>query len=88
MTLSFQKTLFYVFYSMPRDQMQELAAQQLYMRNWRFHKERKIWLTRDPSAELIEKTEGYERGLYICFDVKLWERVRMVLESSIASGRN
>jgi len=47
-----------------------------YARNWRYHKERRVWLTRDPSIDLIEKTDVYERGWYIVFDVSVWEKVR------------
>ncbi len=38
------ETLFYMFYAMPGDRMQDLAARELYARNWRFHKELKIWI--------------------------------------------
>lgn len=38
------ETLFYMFYAMPGDRMQDLAARELYSRTWRYHKELKIWL--------------------------------------------
>lgn len=38
------ETLFYMFYAMPGDRMQELAARELHGRQWRFHKELKVWL--------------------------------------------
>lgn len=38
------ETLFYMFYAMPGDRMQELAARELFSRQWRFHKELKVWL--------------------------------------------
>lgn len=38
------ETLFYMFYAMPGDRMQELAARELFSRNWRYHKELKIWI--------------------------------------------
>ena len=34
------ETLFYIFYSMPRDAMQAAAAVELYNRKWRYHKVR------------------------------------------------
>ena len=43
------ETLFYIFYAFPRDAMQEAAAQELYGRSWRYHKELKLWLSKDPS---------------------------------------
>ncbi|ORY52428.1 hypothetical protein BCR33DRAFT_711749 [Rhizoclosmatium globosum] len=39
--------LFYAFYAFPRDRIQEAAAQELYSRGWRFHKDIKVWLTKD-----------------------------------------
>eukprot|EP00755_Sulcionema_specki_P025138 Sspe_Gene.82641::Locus_54167_Transcript_1_1_Confidence_1.000_Length_598::g.82641::m.82641/K12605/CNOT2, NOT2; CCR4-NOT transcription complex subunit 2 len=36
------ETLFYIFYSMPRDVLQLAAAHELYNRDWRFHKEKKL----------------------------------------------
>lgn len=38
------ETLFYIFYAMPGDKMQELAARELFGRGWRFHKPSKSWL--------------------------------------------
>lgn len=63
------ETLFYVFYNMPRDVLQLLAAVELYNREWRYHKDLKLWFTRAPGT-----TQGYERGAYIYFDIKSWER--------------
>eukprot|EP01013_Petalomonas_cantuscygni_P007470 TRINITY_DN1940_c0_g1_i1.p1 TRINITY_DN1940_c0_g1~~TRINITY_DN1940_c0_g1_i1.p1 ORF type:complete len:275 (+),score=30.01 TRINITY_DN1940_c0_g1_i1:240-1064(+) len=37
-------TLFYIFYTMPHDKLQILAAQELYDRGWRFHKEMSRWI--------------------------------------------
>lgn len=40
-----EETLFYMFYGMPRDRMQEMAARELTInRGWRFYKELKIWV--------------------------------------------
>ena len=38
------ETLFYIFYAMPGDRMQELSARELFSRGWRFHKPTKSWL--------------------------------------------
>ncbi|KAK7204088.1 hypothetical protein BZA70DRAFT_239996 [Myxozyma melibiosi] len=70
------ETLFYIFYSMPRDYMQEAAAAELTTRNWRYHKELKVWLTKEPGAEPIQQNVHYERGVYTFFDTSTWERVK------------
>ncbi|ODQ51605.1 hypothetical protein SAICODRAFT_59826 [Saitoella complicata NRRL Y-17804] len=70
------ETLFYIFYSMPRDVMQEYAAAELTARNWRYHKELRMWLTKDPNAEPNLKTTAYERGEYVFFDHLHWEKIR------------
>ena len=47
------------------------------MRNWRYHKEIRLWLTKDPShPHIVAKNSTFERGTYIFFDVGNWERVR------------
>ncbi len=61
---------------MPRDIMQELAARELTSRNWRFHKELKMWLTKDLNSEPIQNTAQSERGVYIFFDPTSWENVK------------
>jgi CCR4-NOT transcription complex subunit 2 len=60
---------------MPQDALQEAAAQELYSRHWRFHKELKLWFTNDPSSE-SSKTSTFERGMFIFFDVGRWEKVK------------
>lgn len=40
-----EETLFYMFYGMPRDRMQEMAARELTLaRGWRYHKELRLWI--------------------------------------------
>ncbi|KNE64640.1 hypothetical protein AMAG_09997 [Allomyces macrogynus ATCC 38327] len=75
------ETLFYIFYAMPRDQVQDLAAAELYARHWRYHKDLQLWLTKDTSADAMAvaaatgvKTATYERGLFIFFDVTTFEK--------------
>ncbi|KAI0564650.1 hypothetical protein FGB62_25g531 [Gracilaria domingensis] len=60
------ETLFYIFYIMPHDVLQLLAAVELYKRKWRYHKALKLWFTCD-----LDTSSGYEGG-YIYFDIKSW----------------
>eukprot|EP00899_Mesostigma_viride_P029261 jgi/Mesvir1/951/Mv17505-RA.1 len=69
------ETLFYIFYSMPRDEAQLLAALELYNRGWYFHREGK-WVARVPGTEPVVKTPAFERGSFFIFEPALWERVR------------
>lgn len=70
------ETLFYIFYAMPRDGLQEAAAQELFKRNWRYHKELKVWVTKEPGTEAISKTPTFERGVYLFFDPTTWTRLK------------
>ncbi|ODQ67009.1 hypothetical protein NADFUDRAFT_49460 [Nadsonia fulvescens var. elongata DSM 6958] len=70
------ETLFYLFYTLSRDQMQELAAVELTNRNWRYHKELQLWLTKDPMSEPIQQNPQAEVGVYIFFDPKSWSKVK------------
>ncbi|XP_062220494.1 probable NOT transcription complex subunit VIP2 isoform X1 [Phragmites australis] len=78
--LLFQKfqtlTLFYIFYSMPKDEAQLYAANELYNRGWFYHRELRLWFTRIPNVEPLVKAPLYERGSYGCFDPNSWETVR------------
>eukprot|EP00178_Gracilaria_changii_P006562 TRINITY_DN213_c0_g2_i10.p1 TRINITY_DN213_c0_g2~~TRINITY_DN213_c0_g2_i10.p1 ORF type:complete len:632 (-),score=104.87 TRINITY_DN213_c0_g2_i10:19-1914(-) len=60
------ETLFYIFYMMPQDVLQLLAAVELYNRKWRYHKTLKLWFTCD-----VDPSSGYEGG-YSYFDIKSW----------------
>ncbi|PVH62203.1 hypothetical protein PAHAL_3G236300 [Panicum hallii] len=77
--LHFQKfhplTLFYIFYSMPKDVAQLYAANELYNKGWFYHKDYRVWLTRAPNAAPLVKTPLHERGSYICFDPNIWDTV-------------
>lgn len=64
------ETVFYMFYSMPRDIMQALAAQELYRRDWRYHSELKLWLKPRTSNELMQSHPNVQ---FLCFDVSAWE---------------
>ncbi|KAK8463310.1 hypothetical protein SEVIR_1G349000v4 [Setaria viridis] len=78
--LVFQKlhmlTLFYIFYSMPKDEAQLYAAYELCNRGWFYHKELRSWFTRIPNVEPLVKTPLYERGSYGRFDPQIWDTVR------------
>ena len=55
-----------MFYSNPNDHMQLTAADELIRRNWRFHKEKKIW---------ISKTQNIKVSITIIFS-RLKKRIR------------
>ncbi|KAI3450471.1 hypothetical protein Pfo_007136 [Paulownia fortunei] len=69
-------TLFYIFYSMPKDEAQLYAANELYNRGWFYHREHRLWFMRVTNMEPLVKTSAYERGSYICFDPNTWETIR------------
>ena len=70
------ETLFYIFYSMPRDVLQVAAARELNSRDWRYHKPMQKWLSRVPGTE-PKSVPGYpkgavERGNYQVWCVEKW----------------
>ncbi|KAI7732568.1 hypothetical protein M8C21_024174, partial [Ambrosia artemisiifolia] len=69
-------TLFYIFYSMPKDEAQLYSANELYNRGWFYHREHRLWFMRAAKMEPLVKTKTYERGSYVCFDPNTWETVR------------
>lgn len=69
-----EETLFYIFYSMPNDEAQLYAANELYNRGWFYHREHRLWFIRD--VEPLVKTNTYERGSYLYFDPVTWEKDR------------
>ncbi|CAL5869689.1 uncharacterized protein PFLUO_LOCUS3919 [Penicillium psychrofluorescens] len=72
------ETLFYIFYTMPRDIMQELVAEELMGRKWRYHKLERCWLTRDesyPGPVDVERGVS-ERGVYLLWDPASWKKIR------------
>lgn len=36
-----------------------------YKHNWRYHKELRLWLTKEAGTEPTQKTQSYERGSYM-----------------------
>ena len=73
-----EETLFYIFYTRPRDIMQELVADELMGRKWRYHKIEKMWVTRDDSFPNPVEVEPRvsERGVYLWWDYEGWKRIR------------
>ncbi len=69
--------LFFLFYMNGGDKMQLQAALVLYERDWRYHTEKRIWLTKVQGVEPKEKMQTYEKGVYLVFDVAQWKRVQM-----------
>ncbi|XP_022947131.1 probable NOT transcription complex subunit VIP2 isoform X2 [Cucurbita moschata] len=70
------ETLFYIFFSMPKDEAQLYASNELYNRGWFYHKEQRFWFIRVSNMEPLVKTNTYERGSYLCLDPQTFETVR------------
>ncbi|KAK1357355.1 putative NOT transcription complex subunit VIP2 [Heracleum sosnowskyi] len=68
-------TLFYIFYSMPKEEAQLYAANELHNRGWFYHREQRRWFMRAANMEPLVKTNTYERGSYISFDPNTWETI-------------
>jgi len=68
-----QETLFYIFYSMPGDEAQLLAADELANRGWWYHKEMKTWIRRIPNTETTAKSDRFERSSFYVFDPTVWD---------------
>ncbi|CAF1011856.1 unnamed protein product [Adineta ricciae] len=69
-----EDTVFFLFYLFGNDHVQLLAAAELYRRDWRYHKEERIWLTRIKNVMPDQKYDTYETGVYFVFDVQLWRK--------------
>lgn len=67
------ETLFYIFYNMPRDVLQLLAAVELYNRKWRFHKNLKLWFCPE-NVDTTTISPAHDRMAFTYFDIKSWER--------------
>ncbi|XP_073122135.1 probable NOT transcription complex subunit VIP2 [Henckelia pumila] len=68
--------LFYIFYSMPQDQAQLFAANELNDRGWYFHRELRMWFTRDQNSVPAVRNATFEVGSYVCFDPSTWQTIR------------
>ncbi|KAH0862080.1 hypothetical protein HID58_079291 [Brassica napus] len=68
-------TIFFFFScSMPKDEAQLYAANELNNRYWFYHKEHKCWFKR--IGKPLLQTNAYERGTYDCFDPDKFETVQ------------
>ena len=68
-------TLVYIFYSMPRDVLQAHSAQELYAREWRYHRDRKLWFRRESGpGEGAGATAAAAPPTYAYWDVTAWEK--------------
>ncbi|KIL67760.1 hypothetical protein M378DRAFT_101272 [Amanita muscaria Koide BX008] len=70
------ETLFFMFYSSPRDALQEIAAQELYNRNWRYHKDLRLWITKESGMAPSQKVQGGEQGQYTYWEPENWCKER------------
>jgi len=59
------------------DLMQLQAASVLYERDWRYHVEKRFWLTKVPGLEPLQKTGTFEKGVYTVFDDRQWRKVQL-----------
>ncbi|CAD5212038.1 unnamed protein product [Bursaphelenchus okinawaensis] len=84
-----EDVLFYMFYNCPGQVYQLAAACELYNRDWRFHKEEKVWLTRTAYLGVKEQTTEYEKGQYNVFDPVQWRKIprEMILEYKMLEAR-
>jgi len=72
------ETLLAIFYQHPRDIIQEVAANELYNRDWRWHIKLQQWMMKDPDLPApIRVSPKVERGWYLFFDVTNWRRERV-----------
>ncbi|CAF1023976.1 unnamed protein product [Adineta steineri] len=74
-----EDTLFFLFYLFGNDYVQLSAATELYKRDWRYHKEERIWLTRIKNIMPDQKYDTYEIGVYCVFDVQLWRKTHKTM---------
>ncbi|GET86773.1 hypothetical protein, conserved [Leishmania tarentolae] len=89
-----EETLFYIFYSMPRDVLHLAAARALYERGWRYNKRAQHWLhpVKADDGSLMEKTttgpDGQKifTGTYTVFQPNEWKQVRTQPNHVIAAA--
>lgn len=44
-------------------------------RDWKYHIDEKVWITRMPGQTILEKNGTTERGVFYYFDAQNWRRV-------------
>ncbi|KAI8633350.1 hypothetical protein F5Y19DRAFT_296876 [Xylariaceae sp. FL1651] len=74
-----EETLMWIFYSCPGDYQQHLAAEQLFQRQWRWHKKLKLWLTKDDIMHPRILSAQHEEGYYIVWSTEDWRKERRQL---------
>ncbi|KAI0866379.1 hypothetical protein F4860DRAFT_456980 [Xylaria cubensis] len=74
-----EETLMWIFYSCPGDYQQQLAAEQLFQRQWRWHKKLKLWLTKDEIMHPRILSAQHEEGYYIVWSTDEWRKERRQL---------
>ncbi|VDN20049.1 unnamed protein product [Gongylonema pulchrum] len=77
-TLS-EDTLFYFFYNFPGEEYQIGAANELYYRDWRYHKSLHVWMMRSQRGYVKEHGPTFEKGTYLVFDHTHWRKVSFSL---------
>jgi CCR4-NOT transcription complex subunit 2 len=71
-------TLMWIFYAMPRDMLQAHAAVELYSRDWRYHKDIKLWFRQEqPQPRHTGRNSPQPApggSLFFYFDINAWDR--------------
>ena len=81
--------LFYLYYNNGNDILQVYANYELHTRNWRYHKEERLWIMKVQGLEPVTRSQAYEQGTYLVFDVKQFKKVHreMTVEYSKLEDR-
>ncbi|KAG8798303.1 hypothetical protein FRC17_007514 [Serendipita sp. 399] len=82
------ETLFFTFYAMPRDTFQDIAAQELYNRGWKYHKAQRLWINMEPVQAESLRQSGMEGTLCTIWDVEAWERQPRMLRIDLRELEN
>ncbi|KAG8835031.1 hypothetical protein FRC18_001149 [Serendipita sp. 400] len=82
------ETLFFTFYAMPRDTFQDMAAQELYNRGWRYHKTQRLWINMEPGQPDNLRQSGMDGTLCTVWDVEAWERQPRMLRIDLRDLEN
>ncbi|KPI87522.1 hypothetical protein ABL78_3400 [Leptomonas seymouri] len=89
-----EETLFYIFYSMPRDVLHLAAARALYERGWRYHKREQYWFhpVKMDDGTLMEKVttdpagNKIYTGVFNVFHPNEWKQVRTVENYTVSAS--
>lgn len=70
--------LFYIFYTMPREERQLSAATELQVRGWRYNMQLRLWLKLDPNSKppVEFPNSSIMQGTFIFFDPFDWKEVK------------